>query len=150
MKATMLIATKISRLFLLINVFAWISLPVLAWSSNGWLHAHQDLATLIDGRAVYMAIESVEDSDLVDIEFDVFNAFVNDHIQAPSAEDQTHIHGTLNSCCSLGGLSCDGGLSFHITPAIGQYAFDVPNSKQASSLTGIEAPPLYHPPKRDI
>jgi len=138
---------KIYRLFILINVFAWISLPVLGWSGGDWLHERPDTASIIEGRAILLALDNVDSDALPSLSDESAAQFVSLHIKIPSPDDQMHIHGMIDNCCSSGGLVCDGGLTIGSYTVALDKIFLTPDENSVLNLHSINGPPLFHPPK---
>lgn len=138
---------KIYQFFILINVFAWISLPVLGWSGGDWLHERPDTASIMEGRAIFLALNDVDSDALPELSEESAALFFNLHIKIPSPDDQTHIHGMIDNCCSSGGLVCDGGLTFGSHTSVLDKIFLTPYDNSVLNLDSVDGPPLFHPPK---
>lgn len=143
----MLKTKKIYRFFILINVFAWISLPVLGWSGGNWMHEPPDTASIIEGRAILLALDNVNSAALPDLSEESAALFVTLHVKIPPPDDQIHIHGMIDNCCTSGGLVCDGGLTVGFHPFMTNMIFQTAYDSSVLNLNSIDGPPLYHPPK---
>lgn len=125
----------------------WISAPTLAFSSGEPLHNEGNLVDLVQGHSIFLALEDVDSETLRNTNTEELDMFIGLHIAETAPDDWTHIHGTLDGCCAAGGLVCDAGLTFSTMYApyyIGQLTHC---AHSVSNLSGIETPPLYHPPK---
>ncbi len=125
----------------------WISAPTLAFSSGEPLHNEGNLADLVHGRSIFLALEGVDSDTFQNVKTEVFDAFIGLHIAESAPDDRSHFHGTLDGCCAAGGLVCDAGLAFSTMEPphdIGQLSH---LAQTVSDLSGIGTPPFYHPPK---
>lgn len=137
----------IYRFLMLINITALVSVPALGLANGDWFHEQIDLATLSEGRAIFLALEDVDLETLPDVTDEKLMAFVGSHITIPAPEDQTHIHGMIDTCCNIGGLVCDAGVAPLFLATLMPKPFLSKYVGATMDLFGVKIPPLYHPPK---
>lgn len=138
---------KIYSLVALVNMFVLIGAPTLAFSSGDLFHKQGGLASMLEGRAVFLALESVNVGALTDLDSAVLDSFLGMHVVELVPGDQSHIHGMFDGCCAIGGLVCDAGLTPGLinVPFMLQHALQ--NAGKILNLAGVSIRPLYHPPK---
>lgn len=137
----------IYRFLALINVTVLISVPVLGLANGDWFHEQNDLATLSEGRAIFLALEDVDLENLSEVTDENLMAFIGYHVSIPAPEDQTHIHGMIDTCCNLGSLMCDAGVTPPLLSTLMPKMLPSKYAGGALDLFGVKTPPLYHPPK---
>jgi len=138
---------KWGRLVALVNIIVWTSSPVMSLSNPERFHPQSSLEVLADGLLVLQSIESVDLEKLPDLRSETFNTFLSLHVQIPSPDDNTHLHGILDGCCGSGGLVCDVGLILRSTIVPQSSVTQIHGLRAVHNLASLALSPLYHPPK---
>lgn len=146
----MLVLKTIYRFLILINITALVGVPTLGLANGDWFHEQNDLATLSEGRAIFLALEDVDLDTLPEVAPENLTAFVSHHVTIPAPDDQRHIHGMIDACCNLGSLVCDAGVTPPLLSGIVPNMVPPKYVGAVMGLFGVKTPPLYHPPKFQV
>jgi hypothetical protein len=137
---------RLSKLIILLHILVWVGSPALALSDGTMFDSHPGISEIADSRAIAQAIDSVDTDELTNISEADLSFFAGYDVSVPVTDTNTHSHTSLDGCCGLGGIVCDGTI-LPAYVAAGAQTGRFWLVRADTSPLSINVPTLRHPPK---